>query len=283
MTKNEYLRKLCIALPPLPRRRRQIVAEVSDHLECAVAAECREGANRADAEERACAKLGSPSQLAAEFAADLRARSIGATSRILAVALAAWFGSSVLSFFEYEVLHHRGHARLLWRGVPLFGQSFHAYETAFALRLGSIALVALLLLAAAVRERRPLRIAAGLCAVLPLFHETLTVVTSLGWQPSLQVWYGETAVGLAGALALAVTSPRRDGLERDGIAAGLAVVGALALLVAATLRATSGLVVPLDPLTALGLTSVLIVPLGLFAFLAGCRTLLTLRRPEAAD
>jgi len=283
MTKSEYLRALDTALPRLPRRRRQIVAEVSDHLECAIEAECRQGVHREEAERHACARLGPPSQLAAEFAADLRVRSTAATYRILAAALALGFGASLLAFLEFDLLHHHGHAHVLWRGAPTFGRSFDAFQIAVSLQVGSLALVASLLLAAAVRERRLLRIAAGPLVFVPLVHETLMATTSLGVGQPVHVWEGEMAAALAGALTLAVTVPRRNRLKDDGISTAFAVLGVVVLLVPATLRAMSGVVVPLDPLTALPMIGVLIVPLALLAFVAGCRTVLTLRRPEVAD
>jgi hypothetical protein len=273
-----YLRELRAALPPLPLRRRRIVAEVRDHFECAVATERRRGATRPEAERRACARLGPPSHLAAEFAADLRADSSAAASRIAATALVVWFAASVYRLLYFNVLHEHGHARMVWRGPDLFGTSV---ETRFSIVPALLSVVAVLLLGAAIRDKRMLRVAVGVCAAVPAVHTALLAATSLGPRPSLILWTGETIVGLAGALALAVVNPR--GARRDPSAAPevLIVLVVFVLAGAATLRATSGFVAPLDLPTAMAFVDVFMVPLAVAGLFAGCRTLLTMRRREA--
>jgi hypothetical protein len=86
---EQYLRDLRRALWRHPLRRRRLLAEVADHLDAAIAAGVAAGDAPERAAREACARVGSPREVARAYAADGRPDvTVARQLRVFAVAAA---------------------------------------------------------------------------------------------------------------------------------------------------------------------------------------------------
>jgi hypothetical protein len=262
-----YVDELRAALPPLPLRRRRIVAEIRDHL-LEVAADEREiGATPAIAEQRAVERIGPPRPLAAEFAALEARRGIRTANRAAPATIAVWLTvllTNVLSWQfipEWQAMHL---SRLIWRwqGAP---------DTLQKLWAPSWGAAGLLLACVAYGERSRLRSAACLLTAIGL-GGFVAAQARWWWSPTSFIAYESLlAIGLAGALILSASRTRREPVSRWS--ALVTLVALLPLTLATLIQLLGGVAsVPLNlrsaPLT-VGLW--LIVPLTVTAFAGATR------------
>jgi hypothetical protein len=233
-----YLDELRTALPPLPLRRRRIVAEIRDHL-LGVAAEEREvGATPAIAEQRAVERIGPPRPLAAEFAALEARRGMITANRAASATLAIWFAVIITNFIIVEFLIPsrsllQAHTLFRWNTSP-----FLMYQLEWTF----VAAAALVLTCAGFAERSRLRVGGGL---LTFVAATAIVAAISGWwaPPSRYTFDPLLVIGFGGAVVLGTTPLRINGGSRR--IAVLTLLALLPLSVATGIRVLSGLSVPL--------------------------------------